>query len=110
MPPNLIYNALDVTTDSYVTLERNPTPWTSWDVTISPLTGILPRTSRQFDSLIDAAAYVAGLVGQFEDDDRPSAEDVISGIAGHFNDEKIYVGWDEDDVFLVNEHEWDEED
>lgn len=109
----MIYSAVDVTTDSYVSLHRNVTPWTSWDVNISPLTSVFGGKTTQFDSLIDAAHAVANAVELFEDGDAPDAEQVLTDIAAHFDDDKIYLGYEEPDgggVFLINEYEWDEED
>ena len=107
-----IYVAVDVTTDSHVMLEHNPTPWTSWDVTVSPLVELYPFKVRQFDSLVNAAHAVADAVDSFQDYDAPDAEGVLASIANHFDDpDKIYVMSEEPDgggIFLVNEYEWDD--
>lgn len=105
-----VYRYCDATTDTSVTLERNVTPWTSWDVRLSNGSGL--RT-LQYDSLIDAASDVAALVIVIgRDDDAPGAERALEDIAAHFDDPKIYVGYDEGDgggVYLINEYEWDED-
>lgn len=108
-----IYVAIDVTTDSHVMLERNPTPGISWGVTVSPLVELYPFRFRRFDSLVDAAHAVADAVESFQDDDAPDAEEALTSIANHFDDpDRIYVMSEEPDgggIFLVNEYEWDEE-
>ena len=108
----VIYQASDLTTDQHVILVHAPNAFSTWCVTISPLSDSFPSSVISYDSLINAAHAVADAVDNFQDEGTPDSEEVLTTIANYFNDpDKIYVQSEEPDgggIFLVNEYEWDE--